>query len=574
MKTLARVLLVGAALLSVAPRIQAQLAPGPLSSAHAHLDGPLKCLECHGRGDDSLQAGCLACHEEISWLLGRRRGLHETSRATPCAKCHAEHVGAGAPLVVFEEGAPERFDHARARWPLTGKHAPLKCEACHKPGFRVSKAGSLSKRKDPARGFIGLESDCAACHKDVHAGRLDRDCRRCHGTEGWRPAPGFDHAKTGYPLTGGHVRVDCSKCHRASDTPAVFGPLRHEECSACHQDPHAGRLGAGCARCHTTGGFRRVDPQAFDHGRTRYPLAGRHASVGCAKCHDPKSARGAKPPFGTCDACHRDPHAGQALLGGKKADCAACHTVDGFRPSTYTVERHAESAYRLVGKHASVKCADCHASRGAPVIAARNERVAFDLRPRHDRCAACHEDAHAGQLAGRRDGGECAACHVPDGWTPSTFAAKDHAALRVSLEGRHDVPCAKCHRPRGDATSKFDARRGAACVACHENPHGEQFAARTGSGSCGRCHDAVTFKTASRFNHDRDSRFPLLRAHGRLLCDQCHDRTIAMGDRRLVVYSPVTLSCKGCHATVCAKATASGDAASPTFCTVRSAPSR
>ena len=59
-------------------------------------------------------------------------------------------------------------------------------------------------------------------------------CESCHSTSAWRPA-NFDHAKTRFPLTGAHTRVDCASCHaggRYAGTPTA--------CSSCHQADYAG----------------------------------------------------------------------------------------------------------------------------------------------------------------------------------------------------------------------------------------------------------------------------------------------------------------------------------------------
>lgn len=60
------------------------------------------------------------------------------------------------------------FDHSKTMFPLTGKHATLLCESCHKTTL-----------KDTPR-------DCIACHRedDIHRGRRP-DCARCHVTSDW-----------------------------------------------------------------------------------------------------------------------------------------------------------------------------------------------------------------------------------------------------------------------------------------------------------------------------------------------------------------------------------------------------
>lgn len=64
---------------------------------------------------------------------------------------------------------------------------------------------------------------------------------------------GFDHARTKFPLTGGHKRVACETCHIKTliDTP--------RDCIACHKkdDAHRGRR-PDCAACHTTNRWSEI----------------------------------------------------------------------------------------------------------------------------------------------------------------------------------------------------------------------------------------------------------------------------------------------------------------------------
>ncbi len=221
-------------------------------------------------------------------------------------------------------------------------------------------------------------------------------------------------------------------------------------CAACHADPHNGSLGAGCADCHTTRGFGLVDKERFAHDRTRYPLRGKHAAAKCADCHgDFATAALKKPAFAACASCHADAHRGTATLAGRPADCAACHTVGGFTPATYTAADHARSAYPLEGKHGGVKCAACHARGTAvPVAAWGSARVV--LRPKAAGCLDCHADPHAGAFAARPAKGGCEACHTVEAFAPAPGFDHDRdAAFR--LEGAHaTAPCRACHAAGAD----------------------------------------------------------------------------------------------------------------------------
>ena len=520
----------------------AQISPGPLSAAHASLDGPLNCTKCHaGGGKQSMTGRCLSCHREIAWLAERNRGFHARAGRADCASCHPDHAGRDFALVKWPDGSAQRFDHARAGWSLDGKHARLSCEKCHTTELRVSEAAAIAPGRSKP-GWVGLETTCASCHQDVHRNSLGRECESCHTVADWSPASKFDHSRSSYPLTGKHSYVAYAKCHvtpAASGTPAKpvvaqFKPLPHADCADCHRDPHAGRLRGACSSCHVTTSFSTIEGRSFSHDQTRYPLRGQHASVKCASCHAGYPARVDRPPFATCAACHTDPHRGQATHAGAKVDCASCHSVAGFSPSTFTVAQHERTKYPLVGRHASASCAGCHSARAAGSRGARE----IVMHPAADRCEGCHTDAHGGQLAARHDGGACASCHTPSGWTPSTFGAREHASLRLPLTGAHAATsCASCHSNKRRNLPPLPATRAlgpanvalrldeTTCDACHRDPHGGRYTAASGSsqGTCASCHDTRAFRPSTIGPEAHAQfKFALEGAHRAAPCVACH----------------------------------------------------
>lgn len=605
---------------------------------------------------------CLDCHQEIRWLVQRGRGLHATDPGAACSTCHPDHAGRDFEMIKWPEGSREQFDHRRTGWPLELAHAEVKCLDCHAQKFRSGEAARLSPGKGGAVSWVGLERDCVSCHEDVHRKSLNTRCEVCHDTREWKFARRFDHANSRYPLTGAHVDVRCEACHKPPREGAVrttegtlvaqFKPLPFAQCSACHQDPHSGRLGTRCDDCHNTRGFKLIGKDQFNHERTRYPLRGRHIAVACTGCHDPASPRQWSPPFASCGSCHRDAHGGQATLGGKPADCAACHTVAGFRPGAFTLAQHRATRYPLLGKHAEVTCGSCHVRRAAGAAdSLGSARVV--MRPASQTCRSCHGDDHGSQLAGRQRKGACEECHDVGGWRPATFTSAAHNALRVTLEGKHGtlacaachgaerkglpplpgrdslgkagvaiqlpsdcvschvdphqgrfsrggqrphqqecvgchsyqafrpstvdvaahqsfgwklegahraVPCASCHeeskKPPMPSTLVREARaapaltftvKGTDCATCHTTPHGDQFAARSDKGACASCHTVEAFKPAGRFNHNRDAAFSLEGAHAQVSCEKCHSTERSRGGEPMVRYRPLATRCESCH---------------------------
>ena len=92
----------------------------------------------------------------------------------------------------------------------------------------------------------------------------------------------------------------------------------------------------------------------------------------------------------------------------------------------------------------------------------------------------------------------------------------------------------------------FAAPKGS-CAACHQNPHGAQFANRSKGAACDNCHDAEVFRPARRFDHDRDAAFSLKGAHANVPCDRCHKPSRGAKGEPLIVYRGVPSACEACH---------------------------
>lgn len=569
--------LAGLLLLLGAGVAAAQVSPGPLSRAHAELDGPTQCFRCHAKsgGRQAMEAQCLSCHKEIAWMKRERRGTHARHQET-CVKCHPDHGGRDFALIAWPGKSPRAFDHRTAGWPLEGAHRRLECSACHQSKLQRSGAMALAQRKDPSHSWLGLETSCASCHDDPHRKQLGSDCASCHDQTAWKPAAGFDHAKARFPLTGRHADVPCARCHEAEGLRLAhdargqavpqYKPLAFDQCSSCHQDPHRNRFGPGCGTCHRTSGWSQVREEGFDHGRTRFPLLGRHRNVSCASCHSTKTAWGKRPAFARCDACHVDAHAGKALLAGAAADCAACHDVHGFARSTMPRAAHQQTGYPLEGAHRTTDCASCHtrAPAGPATVASLGpSRVRLD--PAHETCTDCHGDPHRGRFASAhsslRDTGSCASCHDMTHFVPSRYDAQRHARSGYPLAGAHLLtPCSACH---GELTGKaatatlvadssrmrslrfVDPRR--RCAECHANPHGRQFDGRAEAAACDACHDLAAFAPAARFDHTRDAGFPLEGGHAKTACTACHKPAKDPDGVVRVRWKPVARSCEACH---------------------------
>jgi hypothetical protein len=521
---------------------RAQISPGPLSRAHAKLEGSTHCLECHDPDKGVSTAKCLGCHEPLQARVAAGKGLHARPEYRDCKTCHVEHQGLEYELVWWGKAGRGAFDHAQTGQPLAGKHAQISCEQCHK-----------------TRSFLGLATDCASCHKDEHRGQFaGRACTECHTQVAWKPAPGFDHARTSWPLTGRHAATGCEKCHalRRPDPadPAVsyrvFRGVAGRDCAACHEDTHKGRLGKSCSVCHSTSSWHTTVTAGFDHNRTAYPLTGRHAQVACEKCHVP--GRPLRMKHERCIDCHADAHGGELAGRADQGRCESCHDVQGFRPARFGPDEHAKTAYPLTGAHLAVACDACHrpaagtAPRSALRSAATAGNGAIRFRFAFTRCVDCHRDPHRGEVSRFMATGGCEACHRVDSWRQITF---DHNQTRFALAGSHArVSCAGCHRRTEAGRPPGPLRFTGApqvCEGCHHDPHQGQFAASGRATSCERCHTTDNLR-ATKFDHARDSRYRLDGAHAKLACAACH-RPETQGGESFVRYKPLPTTCTGCH---------------------------
>jgi len=529
----------------------AQISPGELSRPHTALEGPLQCVQCHSFGAGRPQLKCLGCHTEIRHRITAKLGYHaravdRSKGEMDCARCHSEHNGGNFDIVRWP-ATKETFDHHQTGYSLEGKHLQLACQQCHQQGKLAAQPPGLAK--NPGRTFLGLSTQCVSCHKDVHGGQLETNCARCHTAVGWKPATLFNHERSKYPLTGRHERIVCEKCHRqVGEAPgrAQYKGLAFSDCTPCHNDPHKGAFTTTCRSCHDTAGWRQTRLSSnFDHQRTHFPLKGKHESVACAKCHKTTDFNAALP-HAKCRDCHQDWHRGQFRQRQDQGDCAACHSENGFKPSSFTAARHKETAYPLEGNHSDVSCEKCHLPA----------RESTNYHPKRSACLDCHKEAHEQQFVGQPHRNRCESCHTVGGFHPSTFTVSNHRETRFALVGAHlAVACTDCHKVPPEPAMRSSARfhfTDIACVACHRDPHRSQLSRSqtayekiSTKQGCEGCHSTRNWKIAAGFDHEVTG-FSLTGAHRLVDCIRCHHSPENNGSR-LVVFEKTSKTCSSCH---------------------------
>jgi hypothetical protein len=211
-----------------------------------------------------------------------------------------------------------------------------------------------------------------------------------------------------------------------------------------------------CGACHTEEGWTVV---RFAHGRTGFPLEGRHEKIGCRSCHP---AGFAAPVSGACASCHRDVHAGE--LGGR---CGSCHDAASWA-SRFGADAHRRTNFPLSGRHAFIPCEECHA----------NQRDRGFSRATVE-CGSCHQADlaraslaafdHSAAAAGAGSGAGCRGCHSPWRFSNATFPAHDDCFLLSS--GPHaGVRCLSCHTQLRGVPEAGCSTNTAACSRCHACP--------------------------------------------------------------------------------------------------------
>jgi Zn finger protein HypA/HybF involved in hydrogenase expression len=379
--------------------------------------------------------------------------------------------------------------------------AETECENCHSH-FKKEQQDDL----------------CVKCHSHEDIGRDIADkkgyhghikleaCRTCHADHKGRDAKivpvldekKFDHGKlTDFELKDKHLELKCEKCH----LPKKKFRDAARTCYGCHKkdDKHKGALGEKCEDCHNAKSWKEKDV-FFDHDKTKFPLKNAHADtkIRCADCH-PNNHYKHTPV--ACVECHRKDDDKKGHKGKFGLKCEACHVDKDWK--TIKFDHDKDTKYLLKGKHKTTKCEDCHTGND----------LYKDAKKLKTECVACHkkDDKHKGS-----EGDKCEKCHTEKNWkdTPDF----DHNKTKFPLKGGHADPkvkCDDCHKSKVYTDAPKD------CFGCHKkDDDGKGHKGRYGK-KCEDCHAEKDWKTP-KFDHDRDTKYPLRGKHKTTKCNDCH----------------------------------------------------
>lgn len=567
----------------------------PIGVGQAHAlgaaagTGPIACESCHGTTTDSFkQVSCTGCHEHQTGPMIEKHGndmaaLGYRFETAACLSCHpaSEKVGTLEHEKAFPIAAGTK--HGAKGLGCADCHADrqdrknILCITCHQPTSATDSREVHGEARMAERHSNGALQGYAW---------ESRSCFLCHQRS---QVPGvLDHTK--------YFPIDAASLHplgQAIDTPAVT-----VACTTCHQDPsnqknvsctdchahqqaqmdpkHQGFPGydwnsRSCVFCHL-GGAKKLDHPFFPVAKGSSHALDDLATVpkeglGCGECHASQEDRKAL----ACTGCHEHTapestidHGASMANHGYLYDSAACFKC--HRTSQVPGVFDHDPLYKLSppsgkGKHQSLQCIDCHASK--------------EDRKGTLQCTVCHQatsvtDAREVHGQPRMDEVHraltgyawspkvCVGCHT-DGTKESALKTLNHTWFPIGSGTTHalkanagQLECASCHTTPGDYT-----KAKVACLTCHQlkddqdgkgsrevhsqprltDKHVGVAGYAYDSGSCLGCHPQGQ-KTGA-INH---TQFPIAMGtkHQNIACGTCHLGTGPKTDL-------TQLACLGCH---------------------------
>jgi len=390
----------------------------------------------------------------------------------------------------------------------------------------------------------------------------------------------FDHAGTGFPLTGTHVSVSCAACHvngRMKNTPT--------QCIGCHNTMTAPGLPQShprttfrCDACHLTTTWR--DFAFMDHAQATGP---------CASCHNNKFAIGKNSGHvvtnAPCNDCHHNTvsFAGATATGNgttaapaaaSPATMPAAKPASPVPPSTtqagtttpagMTTQRSATTPAGMATQPSATTPAGM-ATQPSTTTQAAMTMQPMTMQPKMshvgvvNRCAMCHNGVTAGGKPPNHvvSNAPCETCHK----STVTFAgaAMNHAGIvgncaschnsgaAIGKPAKHIVTnaaCESCHR----STVTFEGARvdhasiTATCASCHNGATSEGKPPRhfVTTLPCDTCHRTVAWIPAN-YRHVS----PAYVNHGpSVACASCHSANAQVVAWKFPAFRP---GCAGCH---------------------------
>jgi hypothetical protein len=253
----------------------------------------------------------------------------------------------------------------------------------------------------------------------------------------------------------------------------------------------------------------------------------------CLKCHD----AGKGLPNEKCLDCHKelkiyvDKKSG--FHGRQTKACFECHNDHKGRTLDTTLIDpkkfdHATSGYKLEGKHAELKCHECHT----------NKRIKKAMRPqdtlylgKNSTCVSCHKEDDPHLFKDRFAKFDCITCHSFASWNKDVLF--NHSLdTKYKLKGKHtELKCNDCHlidKKKKQFQYQWPQLSQNDCLTCHKD-ESHKFSGNNLKShkmgnlfKCSSCHSETKWNDIHDFNHNEQTRYPLDGKHLDLKCAECH----------------------------------------------------
>lgn len=208
-----------------------------------------QCMECHNEWGP--RNDCSQCHDQKEEKKAASIESHPEIE-TPEKIVYETDFDDGKLVTFFHTDHNKLFNLECADC-----HQNESCVKCHNPEYEKTQEDLSMEEK---------HEKCSTCHE------VEDDCASCHQS---KERKAFNHAQTGFALTGNHAGLECVQCHK---TEKSFAGLS-QNCNNCHSNWN-------------------VDN--FEHSITGFELSETHAEFDCESCHEER-AFSKKP---SCEMCH------------------------------------------------------------------------------------------------------------------------------------------------------------------------------------------------------------------------------------------------------------------------------
>jgi len=532
----------------------------PLTAGHANVP----CEQCHVGNNYHLQiaatdCGNAGCH--LTTWQQTNNPPHPSAGPTfalaNCSNCHNTTAWTNV-----------TFDHSTTGFPLTNGHANLQCSQCHVNNNYNLQVAPTNCGNSGCH-LTTWQQTNNPVHSTAGPAFASANCSQCHDTIAWTDMTTFNHAVTGFTLTGAHVTTPCTQCHVNNNYTLQIAPT---DCgnSGCHLTqwnstqtmggsvPNhitAGFPIAQCSTCHNTTSWSSA---TFDHSTTGFPLTNSHqmAPAGkvtaCAQCHINNNYNLTIQPTDCGNAgCHlttwqqtNNPTHSTAGPTFAAANCANCHNTIAWTTAAFD---HSSTGFALVGTHATTPCAQCHTNNNYSLTSAD--------------CMGCHLSSwNSTQTLGGNvpnhvtanfpsTASACSTCHPITTWADGKF---DHTSTGFPLTNSHQMApagkvtaCSQCHV--GGNYNLTIQPTDCGNSGCHlttwqqtNNPTHSSAGTAFAAANCSTCHDTITW-TDNTFNHSVTG-WALTGVHATTPCASCHTNNNYN-------FTSANTACYPCHTT-------------------------